>query len=74
LAELINVKTAYLIVMLAIFCLPWLVWRLGRTDAIAPLVVVQIFGGVVMGPALALPAPCGPTLIRRCLSRPWCTT
>lgn len=39
--------------MLMIFCLPWLAWRLGRTDAIAPLVVVQIVGGVLLGPSIA---------------------
>ena len=51
--ELLNAKTAYLIVMLVIFSLPWLLWRLGRTDAIAPLVVVQIVGGILLGPGMA---------------------
>lgn len=51
--ELLNAKTAYLIVMLMIFGVPWLAWRLGRTDAIAPLVVVQIVGGVLLGPGIA---------------------
>jgi len=35
-----------------IFAVPWLVWRLGRTDYWAPLVVVQIVGGIVLGPGV----------------------
>src|SRR5690606_4016501 len=31
---------------------PWLVWRLGRTDYWAPLVVVQIVGGILLGPGV----------------------
>ncbi len=52
-AELLNAKTAFLIIMLVIFTLPWLAWRLGRTEAIAPLVVVQIVGGILLGPGVA---------------------
>jgi Kef-type K+ transport system membrane component KefB len=52
-AELIHPKTAYLIVMLGIFALPWLVWRLARTEDIAPLVVVQIAAGILFGPGVA---------------------
>ncbi|GAB3741420.1 cation:proton antiporter [Silanimonas algicola] len=52
-AELIHPKTAYLIVMLGIFALPWLVWRLARTEDIAPLVVVQIVAGILLGPGVA---------------------
>jgi Kef-type K+ transport system membrane component KefB len=51
--ELLNAKTAFLIIMLMIFTLPWLAWRLGRTEAIAPLVVVQIVGGILLGPGIA---------------------
>lgn len=42
----------YLIAMLIIFSLPWLVWRLARTDYVAPLVVVQIIGGILLGPGV----------------------
>ncbi len=42
----------YLLAMLIIFSLPWLFWRLGKTDRFAPLVVVQIVGGVLLGPAV----------------------
>jgi len=38
--------------MLIILTLPYLVWRLGRTDHYAPLVVVQIIGGIVLGPGV----------------------
>ncbi len=49
----------FLIAMLIIFTAPYLVWRLGRTDYYAPLVVVQIIGGILLGPGVlgaALPA------------------
>jgi Kef-type K+ transport system membrane component KefB len=39
--------------MLVIFTAPFLVWRLARTDYVAPLVVVQIVGGIVLGPGVA---------------------
>ncbi|PIL43582.1 cation/H(+) antiporter [Massilia eurypsychrophila] len=38
--------------MLLIFSIPWLIWRLGRTDYWAPLVVVQIIVGIVLGPGM----------------------
>jgi len=47
-----NTTELFLIAMLIIFALPWLVWRLGRTDAYAPLVVVQIVAGVLLGPGV----------------------
>ncbi|MBV8124982.1 MAG: cation:proton antiporter, partial [Paucibacter sp.] len=34
------------------YSLPYLVWRLFRTDYWAPLVVVQIIGGIVLGPGV----------------------
>lgn len=40
----------FLLAMLIIFTAPYLAWRLMRTDHVAPLVVVQIVGGVVLGP------------------------
>ena len=38
--------------MTIIFSVPWLIWRVGRTDYYAPLVVVQILAGIVLGPGL----------------------
>jgi Kef-type K+ transport system membrane component KefB len=45
-----NTTEIFLIAMLIIFTLPYLVWRLGRTDYWAPLVVVQIVTGIALGP------------------------
>ncbi|KNZ34126.1 MAG: sodium:proton exchanger [Methylibium sp. NZG] len=42
----------FLIAMLMIFAVPYLVWRLGGTDYWAPLVVVQIVTGIVLGPGV----------------------
>ncbi|MBJ6121573.1 cation:proton antiporter [Sphingomonas mollis] len=42
----------FLLAMLLIFSVPYAVWRLGRTDYWAPLVVVQIIGGILLGPGL----------------------
>ncbi|MFA6031757.1 MAG: cation:proton antiporter [Myxococcota bacterium] len=42
----------FLIAMLIIFSVPYLVWRLARTDYYAPLVVVQIVGGILLGPGV----------------------
>ena len=47
-----NVTELFLIAMLLVFALPYLVWRLGRTDYWAPLVVVQIVTGIVLGPGV----------------------
>ncbi|MDT8408858.1 MAG: cation:proton antiporter [Wenzhouxiangellaceae bacterium] len=41
-----------LIALVVILAVPWLVWRLGRTERWAPLVVVQILAGIVLGPGL----------------------
>lgn len=48
----ITVTELFLIAMLLIFTVPYLVWRLGRTEYYAPLVVVQIIGGILLGPGL----------------------
>lgn len=48
----ISVTEVFLIAMLLIFTVPYLVWRLGRTDYFAPLVVVQIIGGILLGPGV----------------------
>lgn len=42
----------YLIAMVTIFAVPYAVWRLARLDFYAPLVVVQIVGGVLLGPGV----------------------
>lgn len=42
----------FLIAMAVIFGVPWLIWRLGRTDYYAPLVVVQILTGIALGPGV----------------------
>lgn len=47
-----STSEIFLIAMLIIFTLPYLVWRLGRTDYFAPLVVVQIVTGILLGPGV----------------------
>ena len=47
-----NTTEIFLIAMLIIFTLPYLFWRAGRTDHYAPLVVVQIIGGILLGPGV----------------------
>jgi Kef-type K+ transport system membrane component KefB len=47
-----NTTEVFLVAMLIIFTLPYAVWRLARTDYWAPLVVVQIVGGIVLGPGV----------------------
>ncbi|MDO8457721.1 MAG: cation:proton antiporter [Burkholderiaceae bacterium] len=42
----------FLIAMLIIFSLPYLIWRIGKTDYYAPLVVVQIIAGILLGPGI----------------------
>jgi Kef-type K+ transport system membrane component KefB len=42
----------FLIAMLIIFSVPYLIWRLFRTDYFAPLVVVQTVAGILLGPGL----------------------
>jgi Kef-type K+ transport system membrane component KefB len=43
---------AFLLAMVIILSVPYLVWRLARLDRHAPLVVVQIVAGIVLGPGL----------------------
>jgi len=47
-----NVTEIFLIAMTIIFTVPWLIWRLGKTDYYAPLVVVQIITGILLGPGI----------------------
>ncbi len=42
----------FLLAMLIVFSVPYLLWRLGRTEYWAPLVVVQIIGGILLGPGV----------------------
>jgi len=42
----------FLIAMLVIFTVPYLVWRYANIDYFAPLVIVQIIGGVLLGPGV----------------------
>jgi hypothetical protein len=42
----------FLIAMLIIFSVPYLIWRFGNTDYYAPLVVVQIIAGILLGPGI----------------------
>ncbi len=42
----------YLIAMAIIFTAPYLIWRVFKTDYYAPLVVVQIIAGILLGPGI----------------------
>jgi Kef-type K+ transport system membrane component KefB len=42
----------FLIAMFVIFSIPYLIWRVGRTDYYAPLVIVQIITGILLGPGV----------------------
>jgi len=47
-----NTTEIFLIAMTVILTVPYLVWRVFRTDYVAPLVVVQIITGIVLGPGV----------------------
>ena len=47
-----NTTEIFLLAMLLIFSIPYLIWRLGNTDYWAPLVVVQIICGILLGPGV----------------------
>jgi len=47
-----SIVEKLLIALAVILALPWLIWRLGRTERWAPLVVVQILTGIALGPGL----------------------
>ena len=47
-----NTTEIFLIAMAIIFTVPYLIWRLGKTDYFAPLVVVQIITGILLGPGI----------------------
>ena len=42
----------FLLAMLIIFTIPYFIWRVGKTDYYAPLVVVQIIAGILLGPGI----------------------
>jgi Kef-type K+ transport system membrane component KefB len=42
----------FLIAMVLIYSVPYLIWRLLKTDYYAPLVVVQIVAGILLGPGV----------------------
>ncbi len=48
----VSTMEVFLIAMAIIFSVPYLIWRLGRTEYFAPLVVVQIITGILLGPGV----------------------
>ncbi len=48
----VTTTELYLVAMLIIFSAPYLIWRICRTDFYAPLVVVQIIAGILLGPGV----------------------
>jgi Kef-type K+ transport system membrane component KefB len=47
-----NTTEIYLLAMGIVFTVPYFIWRLGHTDPVAPLVVVQIITGILLGPGM----------------------
>lgn len=47
-----NTSEVFLIAMSIIFTVPYFIWRVGRTEYYAPLVVVQIICGILLGPGI----------------------
>ena len=47
-----NTTEVFLIAMLVIFTAPYLFWRIFKTDYYAPLVIVQIIAGILLGPGV----------------------
>lgn len=50
--HVVSNMEVFLIAMAIIFCVPYLIWRVGRTEYFAPLVVVQIITGILLGPGV----------------------
>jgi Kef-type K+ transport system membrane component KefB len=48
----LSTTELFLIAMAIIFTVPYLIWRIGKTDYWAPLVVVQIVTGILLGPGV----------------------
>src|SRR5215475_5274738 len=51
-SDAITTTEFFLVAMGIIFTVPYLIWRLLRTDYYAPLVVVQIIAGILLGPGI----------------------
>jgi len=47
-----STSEIFLVAMGIIFLIPYLLWRIGGTEYYAPLVVVQIITGILLGPGL----------------------
>ena len=47
-----SATEAFLLALLIIFSVPQLLWRQFKLDSFAPLAIVQIVGGVVLGPGI----------------------
>lgn len=47
-----STMEVFLIALGIIFTVPYLIWRLGQTDYYAPLVVVQVATGILLGPGI----------------------
>ena len=50
--EAMSTTEVFLIAMAIIFSIPYLIWRVGKTDYYAPLVIVQIITGILLGPGI----------------------
>jgi Kef-type K+ transport system membrane component KefB len=50
--EALSTSEIFLIAMGIIFLVPYVIWRIGKTEYWAPLVVVQIITGILLGPGL----------------------
>lgn len=48
----VSTNELFLIAMTLIFAVPYFIWRFGRTEYFAPLVVVQIITGILLGPGV----------------------
>jgi len=48
----VSTTEIFLIAIGIIFTVPYVIWRVGRTDYYAPLVVVQIIAGIMLGPGI----------------------
>lgn len=49
---MLTASEIYLVALIAIFGIPYVVWRFFKTDNYAPLFVVQIVCGVLLGPGI----------------------
>jgi membrane-bound metal-dependent hydrolase YbcI (DUF457 family) len=47
-----NTTEIFLLALIVIFLIPFFIWKFFKTENFAPLVVVQIITGIVLGPGL----------------------